>query len=133
MRESQLDHIALDGSPSEGTDTLDWRSPSSYRCVPGPITTCARHLPDDCTCDAALRLKRLAAQIEIQRRVVDRRLRLPALWGGPLRRDVHGHARPGEHDRYVATYDMLASAVGAGPMVSLDLTTIRTLHDRAVG
>jgi hypothetical protein len=77
-------------------------------------------------------LHSLAQQVDAQRRFVDARLRWPARWRGPLRRELWSHARSGDRERVADAFDWLRR-LSPDRLPALDAAFLFELHDRAAG
>ncbi len=82
--------------------------------------------------NVARTLHSLAQQVEAQRRFVDARLRWPARWRGPLRRELWSHALPGDRERVVDAFDWLRRHA-PHRLPRLDASFLFELHDRTAG
>ena len=74
----------------------------------------------------------LASMVEEQRRIIDKRLHRTARWRGEMRREVYGHAKSGDRDRYEAAFNELVAAAASTDFV-LDASWLCRIHAAAVG
>jgi prophage maintenance system killer protein len=70
--------------------------------------------------------------VEQEHLIVDARLERAQRLRGRLRREVHGHEKPGEVARYVTAFDKLVAAESQS-FWTLDAGTLRKMHNVAVG
>jgi Fic/DOC family len=77
-------------------------------------------------------LASLASIVDEQHRIIDARLHRTAKWRGEMRREVHGHVKPGDRSRYEAAYNELIAAASSSEW-TIDTSWLRKIHAAAVG
>ncbi len=78
-------------------------------------------------------LNELAREINECHVVVDKKLTVPALWHGVLRREIGGYIKAGEKDRYVNAFNWLMTEIAQAKYVRFNTEMLCAIHDTAVG